>query len=163
MTTEPDHILRTYIRALFTRPQRLLDIIRRGGWKITRSHVRAALPALRALSARPVATLKPEPKAPQQWRIGIVLPLRHAPGRAGHRSGDGPRVSVTPTARHIARMQEALDSLPKMTRAIFIAHCHDELTFETIAQRFGIPVCDVVCEISLALVALDGVDSEKDV
>lgn len=162
MTTKHDHILRKYIRAVVRPPRRLLDIIRRGGRKIMRSRVKAALPALRALSARPVTTLKPEPKAPQQWRIGTVLPLRHAPGRAGHRSGDGPRVSVTPTAKQIARMQETLDSLPKMTRAIFIAHCHDELTFETIAQRFGIPVCDVVREISLALVALDGVDSEKD-
>lgn len=168
MTTEHDHILRTYIRAVVRRSRRLLDTIRQRRRNIMRSHVKAALPAQRKPSA-PFATLKSERKAPQQWRIGAVPPLEDWPAgadraggadRADHRSGNCQRAGGGPTAKHIARMQDTLDTLPPMTRAIFVAHCLDDLTFEMIAKRFGISVCDVVREFTLALVALDGVDSE---
>lgn len=163
MTTEHDHTLRAYIRALIIRSRRLLDIIPRGRRKIMRLRVKAALPTLREPPASPVPTLQPERDAPRQGRIETVSPLQDGPGGAygpGQRFGTGPRGSASPTARQIARMQEALDSLPEMTRAIFIAHSHDELTFETIAQRFGIPLCDVTREISHALIALDSIDRE---
>jgi DNA-directed RNA polymerase specialized sigma24 family protein len=58
-------------------------------------------------------------------------------------------------ANRAARMRNAFDSLPAVTRAVFIAHCHEELAYDAIAARLAIPVGDVVQELAHALAVLD--------
>lgn len=125
-----------------------------------RSHLLPAPLALTGTSPRPLPTLQPEPEAPQQWQTGTSAPLPDGSEGPGHQSADAPRVSGSPTARQVARMQDALDGLPAQTRAIFVAHCHDGFSYGTIAQRLGISVSDVMRELTLALVVLDRVNSE---
>lgn len=57
--------------------------------------------------------------------------------------------------QRIERMRKALADLPEITRAVFLAHCHDETPYQTIASQLAISVADVERELSAALISLD--------
>lgn len=54
-----------------------------------------------------------------------------------------------------ARMEAAVNRLPRFTRDVFLAHCVQGLNYPAIAARTGISVRRVEREIARALVGLD--------
>lgn len=70
-----------------------------------------------------------------------------------HSRAARPDTPLDPAYR--ARLEEALRSLPRRRRAIFLAACWDKLPNVEIAQRSGLTIRRVEREIAKALVHLD--------
>ncbi|MBT2246850.1 sigma-70 region 4 domain-containing protein [Sphingobium sp. BHU LFT2] len=56
--------------------------------------------------------------------------------------------------QRLSTAREILKTLPPRTRAVFLAHCIDDLPYQTIATDLGISVQDVQREFAAAMLAL---------
>lgn len=60
-----------------------------------------------------------------------------------------------PTSDMLGRIEAALQSLPRFTRAVFLAHRLDDLSYGEIANITGVSARRVEREIARALVGID--------
>lgn len=75
-------------------------------------------------------------------------------GRIWRRRAPQHRRSDAPGDPRLARAEEAIAGLPKLTREVFFMHRFEDLSYERIAQRLDIDVREVERHIAATLVAL---------
>lgn len=64
------------------------------------------------------------------------------------------RFSAAPEDPRLARAEEAIAELPKLTREVFYMHRFEDLSYERIARRLDIDVKEVERHIAATLIAL---------
>lgn len=64
------------------------------------------------------------------------------------------RCSAAPEDPRLARAEEAIAELPKLTREVFYMHRFEDLSYERIARRLDIDVKEVERHIAATLIAL---------
>ena len=60
----------------------------------------------------------------------------------------------TPDPDLLRRMEEAMLNIPKLQREIFMAHRLDNMSYDEIARRTGLPVCHVERHLARAIYKL---------
>ena len=76
--------------------------------------------------------------------LGRIWRLRAPPHRCSDAAGD-PR---------LARAEDAIAGLPKLTREVFFMHRFEDLSYERIARRLDIEVKEVEEHIAATMIAL---------
>lgn len=75
-------------------------------------------------------------------------------GRIWWRRAPAHRCSDAPGDPRLARAEEAIAGLPKLTREVFYMHRFEDLSYERIARRQGIDAKEVEGHIAATLIAL---------
>jgi len=75
-------------------------------------------------------------------------------GRIWRRRAPPHRCSAAPRDPRLARAEEAIAGLPKLTREVFYMHRFEDLSYERIARRLDIEVKEVEGHIAATLIAL---------
>ncbi|MDR6710198.1 DNA-directed RNA polymerase specialized sigma24 family protein [Novosphingobium sp. 1748] len=61
----------------------------------------------------------------------------------------------------LERLRRAVDALPEIRGAIFLAHSRDGLPYDAIAEHFGISLADVQRELAAAMASIDAAMDES--